>query len=122
MMDYNFIEGFKNIYLEDSFLLDVKEDSNSISFFVEAALLNGHELYHNPLKGEAHCYKKCEIKFPEVKMVNWVKKFFEPVQGCDEEIDYGNIDNFTFSEAGYHISGEWGDVLIKSDEPFLIWL
>ncbi|WP_417842367.1 hypothetical protein [Thalassospira sp.] len=121
-MDYSDVEEFKYIYLEDSFLLGMKEDSNCISFLVEAVLLKGHKLYHEPLKGEAHCYKKCEIKFQEIKSVNWVRKSFDPIQGCDEENDYGNIDNFTFSDSEYHVSGEWGDVFIKSDRPVLIWM
>ena len=31
--------------------------------------------------------------------------------------DYGNIDEFYFSEGSYHLIGEWGELEIVSSEP-----
>ena len=113
---------FKNIYLEDSFVLGIEESEKEISFTVEAALTEEHPMYSPPMQNEKYCYKRTKIVFKELKNIKWLEKNNEPFIDADGSEDYGNIDIFELSLEGYHVLGDWGEVIICSEAPTLEWL
>lgn len=114
MSNYYLWDNFKNIYLEDSFVLGIEESNAQISFFVEMVLTEKHPMYSPPNEDEEYCYKKGKIIFYEPKFVKWIKKNTQPFTDADESEDYGNIDFFELSSEGYHLLGDWGEVVINS--------
>ncbi|WP_294043196.1 hypothetical protein [Thiolapillus sp.] len=122
MSKYYDWDSFKNIYLEDSFVLGIEESDNQMSFIVEMVLTENHPMYSSRHKDEQYCYKKGKIIFQDVKSVKWLNKNTRPFTDADDSEDYGNIDFFQLSSDGYHLSGDWGEVIIKSSPPELVWL
>ena len=114
---YHRLPNFEHLYLEDSYVLNIKVEESSVQIFVEAVLNEGHPQYSAPLPNEQYCYRKACIFFPSVDKVTWVKKIMRPYKDATGKIDYGNIDRFYFSEGHYHLLGDWGEIDIVSSEP-----
>jgi len=114
--------NFKYVYLEDSFVLGIEESENQVAFTVEMVLTEDHMMYSLPHIGEQYCYKKGKIIFQELKAVKWLNRNMRPFTDADDSEDYGNIDSFQLSSEGYHLSGDWGEVIINSPPPKVEWL
>lgn len=124
MTEINYFElskDFSEIYLEDSYVLGVNENTNSIEFLMDLVLRENHPMYNPPKTNEQYCFKKGKIIFPKIKNVTWKEKLFMPSKDADGEIDYGNIDSFVFENGKYNLTGGWGEVLIESETPKIIF-
>jgi hypothetical protein len=51
-LDYCDFQGFENIYLEDSYVLEIKTNSTSVEILLEAIMTEQHSLYTNPKNDE----------------------------------------------------------------------
>lgn len=122
MSKYYEWDNFNNIYLEDSFVLGIDESEKQVSFTLEMVLTEDHPMYSPPRKDEQYCCKKGKIVFQDLKGVRWLNKNMQPFTDANESKDYGNIDSFELSSEGYHLLGDWGEVIINSSEPRVVWL
>jgi len=122
MSKYYEWDQFKNIYLEDSFVLRIEESEEEISFTVEVVLTEEHSMYSSPRQDEQYCYKRARIVFKGLKDVKWLERNSQPFTDADDSEDYGNIDSFELSSGGYYLLGDWGEVIISSAPPTLEWL
>jgi hypothetical protein len=113
-INYYELPDLENIYLEDSYLLNIRIRDGNIELIVEAVLLENHPLYSPPLPGEQYCYRNITISFPRPKVYNLVTK--EPIVRSiprNEIInDFGNIDEFYRTNNLYYLKGEWGELTI----------
>lgn len=107
-------EELKNIYLEDSWVLDVKENKNSVSFEMEFVLTENHELYSVPKKNEQYCYKKGQLNISHYSSKYLQKSKQPPSIDANHEIDFGNIDVFTKNNEQIKLLGDWGQLLASS--------
>jgi len=114
MNSYYKWHDFKNVYLEDSFVLEIDETDDELSFILEVVLTENHPLYTPPNSDKQYCYKKGEIVFQELQSVKWINRNTRPFIDANGSEDYGNIDFFTLSPEGYHLSGDWGEIVVKS--------
>ena len=121
-LDYFNFEGFENIYLEDSYVLEIKTNSTSVEILLEAVLTEQHSLYTNPRENEHYCCKKIVIHFPDVEGVIWIDRKMIPNTDANGEIDFGNIDEFYLENDFYRLSGEWGELKIKSAKPTIEYI
>ena len=122
MSNYYQWDGFKDIYLEDSFVLNFSESGRQVSFTMEIVLTEKHPMYFPPQKDEQYCYKRGKIVFQGLKTVKWLTKNIRPFTDADNNEDYGNIDSFRLTSEGYHLSGDWGEVIINSLSLGIVWL
>jgi len=122
MSNYYEWDNFKNIYLEDSFVLSIEEFEGALSFIVELVLTENHPLYSSRDAGEQYCYKKGKIIFQELKSIEWLNRNTQPFTDATGSKDYGNIDTFILAADGYHLSGDWGEVIVDSSPVKLEWL
>ena len=122
MNNYYDLDSFKDVYLEDSFVLEIQESDDEVIFIVEAVLTENHPLYTQPKVNEQYCYKKAKITFKDCKSINWGKKSIRPSTDAGGNIDYGNIDSFVFSSEQYELAGDWGDIKIYSPSLNLNWI
>ncbi len=122
MRKYYEWDQFKDIYLEDSFVLGIEEFEKEISFTLEAVLTEKHPMYSPPNQDEQYCYKRARLVFKDLKSVKWLERNSEPFTDADGSEDYGNIDCLELSLEGYHLLGDWGEVIICSETPSLEWL
>jgi hypothetical protein len=122
-MNYTKLENFKNIYLEDSFVLSIKEEANTIKFECEFVLTEENKHYHNPKEGEQYCYKNGIILFKNIINANWeIEYSLNGFNDAFDEIDLGNIDVFEIEDNLYNLEGDWGKVSITTnDTPMIIY-
>ena len=109
-MNYYQLPLFEHVYFEDSYVLGVKEGSGSLIFDLEVVLTEDNPLYTAPAVGERYCYKRAELAFCGVSILNWVEKRFKKNRDSSGEVDYGNIDSFIVDNGVYTLSGDWGVV------------
>ena len=121
MSQYHEWDNFKNTYLEDSFVLGIEESEGQLSFIVEVVLNEKHCLYKSPHESEQYCYRTGKISFQELKSVRWLSRNMKPFTDADDSEDYGNIDSFELTSDGYYLIGDWGEVIIDSTSPILVW-
>ena len=119
-MNYYEIPSLSNIYLEDSYVLSVREAEDSLIFELEAVLTESHPKYKKPQEGEKHCYRKIFLRFLNVDSFEWLDKRFMAYADASGEFDYGNIDSFVGCDDGYELTGDWGRVAIKGQAVDII--
>lgn len=102
------------MYLEDSYVLDIVEQSGEVRFSLEAVLTPKNPKYHDPLPGEQYCYARAELVFREVSSTEWISRSFKKYTDADGEEDLGNIDVLRNSDDIYTVEGDWGKVRIRS--------
>lgn len=120
-MKVNYYEfaAFENVFLEDSFVLDLTITPLIFTIDLELVLTQNHSLYHKPLPNEAHCYRKARILFINVKSLIWTNKIQTPNKDITGETDFGNIESFILSDGIYKIDGEIGNIEVVGDAPKL---
>lgn len=116
---YYEFEGFQNVYLEDSFVLEIRESQNEFLLMLEVVLTEKHPLYRSPTPSEMYCYKFAVIDFPNVKKIDWEVKNSSKYLDANGESDLGNIDSFFFEGDCYFLGGDWGKVKIISSQPVI---
>ena len=117
--EYWQLSGLEHVYLEDSYVLDVREERSSLEFLLELVLTEDHPDYTSPEPGEQYCYRKAQLVFPNVQDVRWLEKTATPYRDATGSIDYGNIDALTAEQGHYRIEGDWGVVEVESSAPTL---
>ncbi len=115
-ISYEKFEGFENVFLEDSFVLDLKITPLTFIIDLEIILAESHSLYTKPLKNELYCYRKAQISFLNVESVIWTNKISKAFTDATGEIDFGNIDEFILENGIYKIWGDLGNFEIKCEK------
>ena len=112
---YETIKSLQYVYLEDSFVLGIDQNMDSISFDLDLVLKEEHELYATPKRDEQYCYVKAKLKFSALRKVVWKELRMWASIDANMEIDFGNIDSFRFSGDRYQLSGDWGEIYFEAD-------
>lgn len=121
-MDYWDIAGFGSLYLEDSWVLDVRVSPGAVVLDCDLVLRPGHLLYREPVPGERYCYRRGRICFTSVDAINWREQppASTVTRNATGEIDYDSIDRFTASDSGYRLVGGFGRMDVTTAElPFV---
>lgn len=113
---YHKLEGFKHVYLEDSYVMDIEEAPGRLRMIIDTVLVPGHPDYQPPRSGEWACFKLTELDFTGVTEINWLRRHAEPIVGPEGEQDFGNIESFTLEDSYYELEGEWGHVKLKASK------
>ena len=116
---YYQFEGFEHVYLEDSYVLDVRASPSSVEFSLLVVLTEQHPLYSPRLRDEQYCYRSGLLRFPNVRRVEWIEKSMIPFTDATRAVDYGNIDEFYRTDDHYYLSGDWGKLEVESSPPSL---
>jgi hypothetical protein len=117
---YAELPNLDDLYLEDSWVLDVQETPDEVCFHLEAVLRETHPKWSPPKKGEVYTTLPLSLVFPGKVRVLWVERKMKPILGPDDEVDHGNIDSFEWEPRFFELQGEWGHVRIESDPPLVI--
>lgn len=119
---YYELSDLEEVYLEDSYVLNIEETSSLVEFSIEVVLREGHPRYHSPLPGEQYCYEKAKLRFPNPTKVTWSgREKAHAFADASGKTDYGNIDEFLVEEGNFHLAGDWGSVDIESQYPELVF-
>ncbi|MEM8674872.1 MAG: hypothetical protein AAGF83_13510 [Cyanobacteria bacterium P01_G01_bin.67] len=109
---YYELPGLNNLYLEDSYVLNINEKNNYIEFLIEAVLIEEHPLHHPPSPQEQYCYQKAKICFFNTRQIIWLEKTNVSYKDPDNEIDHGNIDVFYQFDNYFYLEGDWSQLKI----------
>ena len=117
---YFSLNGLEDVYLEDSYVLAVKQSDDAIQFKLDLVLRESHPQYKTPEKNEQYCYRKAKLVFNNMRKIDWLKSQSQEYFDANGDVDYGNIDEFYAEGNQYYLSGDWGKIRIVSDQPELI--
>ena len=117
MKQYYEFHSLEHVYLEDSWVLDIQTEPDSVEISLETVLTESHPQYSDPPPNKQYCYRNGRICFQNAKRITWIEKSMIPNIEPGSPPDYGNIDVFYFSEGSYHLIGGWGELKIVSSEP-----
>jgi hypothetical protein len=112
MTPYYELPGFEALYLEDSYVLDVRETGRAVIFVMDFVLTRQRQACQPPKPNEQYCYHRGQIEFVGPETVNWMRREFRPTTDPDGSVDYGNIEIFQNTGTVYQVAGEWGEVHI----------
>lgn len=120
-VNYSSMLQFRDVYLEDSFVLDILAEQKRIEFSLEAVLTENHPLYKEPLENESYCYQKAKLIFTDFDSAEWLEKNNNCFTDASDEIDYGNIDFFNIGKGFFDLGGDWGHLAIKDGVAKLVF-
>jgi hypothetical protein len=116
---YQELTGLEHVFLEDSYVVALLEESTRIVFILDVVLTEQHPLYKAPSADAQYCYRRALLTFPHLHSAVWSEKRVQPFVDAAGAIDYGNIDSFYAAQGWYHLEGDWGIVDIHSQPPLL---
>lgn len=122
IVDYWDLTGFGSLYLEDSWVLDVRVTPGSILMECDLVLRPENLLYREPAPGEQYCYRRARICFTSVVSIDWREHPAENTVARDAtgQRDYGSFDSFTATPPEYHLSGDFGVMdIVATERPFV---
>lgn len=122
LFNYYQLPGLEQIYLEDSYVLNVEEAEDYIKFLLLLVLTEKHAAYTPPKPGEQYCYRNACLEFENASNIHWISRKMTPSTDAAGEIDYGNIDSMMFTGGTYYLSGSWGEIEITSSRPKINFL
>ncbi|WP_433577957.1 hypothetical protein [Nocardia brasiliensis] len=113
--DYPDFPSLSGIYLEDSYVIDIRAGGSEVRFVLEAVLTPEHPCYRAPASGEKHAYLYGDLVFWDVQGVEWLDRSFQRYVDATGTEDLGNIDSLTNQDGVYSVIGDWGSVRIRSN-------
>jgi hypothetical protein len=103
------------VYLEDSWVLDVASSEHGVTFRLDAVLTPDHPRYQSPAPGEQHCYRRARLTVASTKRSVLNRSDAPAATDASGERDFGNIDVFSTvdseGDVAWEMSGDWGELL-----------
>jgi hypothetical protein len=104
-----------DIYLEDSWVLDVSDTELGVAFRLDAVLTPDHPRYQPPAPGEQYCYLLATLTVASSKRSLLHRSDAPAATDALGGKDFGNIDVFTAvdwdGDHAWEMSGSWGELL-----------
>ena len=72
------LPGFDEVYLEDSFVTQLIETEEEVSFLLDLVLREAHPRYSLPPPDEQYCFRLARLTFANPKRVVWRRRIFAP--------------------------------------------
>ena len=114
MPSYEDLPGLDVVYLEDSFVLAIRESPHELVFELDAVLTPRNPAYTSPPENEQYCYRRGRLIFRSAD-ITWLARSEVLYTDASGEEDLGIIDVFTAHGRRYHLEGDWGSVEIETD-------
>lgn len=114
--------AFYGVDVHDTFVQGWRTDGADVVFEMDASIWPGHASYRTPPPSAWACYLRAHLVFPNASEIEGfnVRPEANNAPAVGESSDFGSIDALEEAWGGYfRISGEFGDVYLHSDQPFL---
>lgn len=121
-IEYSRLSGLENLFLEDSYVLDILEGNSEVKFSMEFVFTEAHPLYQAPNEGEQYCYHKGYLVFENVSHFNKFCRTPTEYTDANNEVDLGNIETFSSLGGRFVLSGDWGELDIQSESPKITYI
>lgn len=114
MKPYTDIPGFAELVLEESFVLGISAVPTRVTIDVEFALTSGHPAYVPPPPHENEAYRRGQIRFVDVRRIEWADQGVRPATDATGEVDYGHIDDLRWEGETFELEGDWGRMTLEA--------
>ncbi|MCE1177656.1 MAG: hypothetical protein LWW86_01275 [Micrococcales bacterium] len=111
---YSDLDGFADLYLEDSWVLDLVARPGVFEVEADLVLRQGHSEYVPPLAGEQYCYRKGVISFSAVSDLEWTHQGAPAAVDATGTTDFGTFTMFGTTPDGYLLDGDFGTIRIAT--------
>ena len=118
MIPYYDIDVFRDIYLEDSYVLGIRA-GQQVEIDMEFVLRESHPEFVPPNANHQYCYRRGTISFPNSGRYDLTASNLKPAFDDSGQVDLGNIDVFNKTESGYSLSGDWGELVVVGPDVSL---
>lgn len=112
---YTDIASFRDIVLEESFVLGISATPSCVTVDVEFALTPDHPAYAPPPPDENEAYRRGQIRFVGVRRLVWEDQGLAPATDATGEADYGHVDDLRWDDETFELEGEWGRMSLEAD-------
>lgn len=115
-MDYqDAFDSLAEVYLEDSWVLELAPRERGLAFRLETVLTPRHELSASPRPGDQHCYRAAWLDVTSEDLVALTLSGAKPATDASGSVDYGNIDSFVSDDGvTWVLEGDWGRAQVLS--------
>ena len=108
------LPDFSDVYLEDSWITDVRATLGLVELTLDIVLRETHPDYRLPLEGEQYCYRNGCIRFEAVSELRWTDQGQPPASDRRGAVDFGCVDIFERRDDSYRLVGDFGSIEIRS--------
>ena len=114
MRQWRELRTFDGINLDRSFVVSWGKEGDTITLELDLVLDRTHPFYETPRPAERECFRQGKVLFPFCSRVNGHDtKEFDPLS-----LTVGRIVELReLTEGEYEINGEFGKVIVESEEP-----
>lgn len=117
MAHYWEIPGFEALYLEDSWILEIRPGRGELTISADLVLRESHPAYREPHREEQYCYRQGSITFDEVTEFSWTERGRMAAIDASGEEDLGSFDQFEVDDGSYLMAGDFGRIVVTSKQP-----
>jgi hypothetical protein len=107
------VSSLKDVYLEDSYVLDITATEDLVRFTLDLVLTPSHPEYREPGPNEQYCYRRAQVVIEGATSVRWVRRTMHPFRDATGELDYGSVDSWCVNGDVSRIAGEWGELEVS---------
>ncbi len=117
-MNWNQLEIFKGIDLNDSFVLSWQKVGDNLLIELEASIWPESKHYRSPNEDEYTCYRKATLEFVGFNELEGLipVSCAASTTDIDGSVDFGNIDILIEEKGNFHLSGNFGEVTVFGGE------
>ena len=77
----------------------------------------GHPNFGPPLGDDRACFRPALLCFDAVRGLTWTDQGTPQARNANGEIDYGAIDEFTWTAGEFALVGDWGRIQVNCHQP-----
>jgi hypothetical protein len=112
----NWNDQFQHVLLESSYVLQIRLSPYNLELRMDFVLTPEHPKYSSPDAAKQECYKRGHIQIMGFRRVTWEASGYKPSYDATGELDFGNLDLFTYSNGVWEVSGDWGVIRVDGGD------
>ena len=111
--DYSeMFDELRDVYLEDSWVLALRQVDGQLTFDLDAVLTESHPRYQVPKPGEQYDYLRAELVVTGEDVLLELSGA-QPARDATGQTDIGHIDAWHTDAAGWStLEGDWGSACV----------
>lgn len=107
--------ALEHYYLEDSYVLSIRERACSLRLDMEFVLRETHPEYRVPDAEKQYCYRRGRLVFGNPREVRWLERRDVKSSDATGDSDLGNVDTLCIEDGKFKLSGDWGSLELVAD-------
>ena len=101
------------ILFEGSYVLKLEITPYSLTLTMDFEILPDHPTYFDPQNGERACFRHGTLKIVKFTKLSWRASGLAPATDANHDVDWGCLDEFSDSNSGWYLAGDWGAIDIE---------